>query len=136
MGRSCKQLVSRTFGEMLFELMFFSTTVTTSKYTTQLLSSIVLAKTQRRQSGTSNNCSTSLLLYQVFHYQVCCCGYNAVRGHRTGSSNSGPENYLSGGKQIKTEDNSNKSCLHKKGEISVRTYQDTYIYIPKYIYTP
>ena len=35
--------------------------------------------------------------------------YNAVRGHRTGSYNSGAEKYLSGGKQMKTHDNTHNN---------------------------
>ena len=35
-------------------------------------------------------------------------GYNAVRGHRTGSNNSGAE-IISGGKQIKTEDHTHNN---------------------------
>ena len=44
-------------------------------------------------------------------------GYNAVRGHRTGSNNSGAE-IISGGKQLTTEgnthNNQNKSCTSDK----------------------
>ena len=36
-------------------------------------------------------------------------GYNAVRGHRTGSYKSQVENTTSGGKQIKTEDNTHNN---------------------------